>query len=1100
MLTQLKDGFPERDPKRDLTDNEKAFLMPSFDNIREMWQSGWREKHPGAVVVYVLRHGESITNLKKVTQTRNHVSPLTLHGIRQAKAATKFLAGVPFDLFVSSGAERAYHSLRFLLWRKGRQAPTWVDCRLSESNMYPVGGVPTHLASQVFDPGNLHDRYPESFTNLHLQSLNGFSDDVRHFYAEFLSRPRIEGKTALFASHGGSMVLQLMALGNIPMRKLSVVRNFICSNGQGCPNAGSCVFAFLPEEKRWQTLVLSDDTYLPSRLRRHSTSFDKFLSGVYTNFQIIFRRLKYVASCRKPHPFLQDYYPVENTWFWSLHKPDLAVIRKWHENFLTLHPGREEERLNAIFQTADVESAMQSGCRIPLSTAHPVVKIDNIAINLTNWCPVNCSFCFIKAVANRKIRQSLNFEAITRTLQYAKKWRVPRLDLSGGEALDEIETVLRIIKEADADIISITTSGYFATGDVHTEDIFDRLVQALETRKRFGKTPVSIDFYVSVDEFHASVPLSNICRIIRILGKAKYSAINLELRAILMPTDPVPRLVADMGGYIAEPSGKSNFPIKKILLPSGYEFTVKYGELKLLKDMIHTELSDKPFDHVYAERLKKDVVYIGRGKQNGASIDVSFNGVVTIQEYLTNDLPLGDANKENGFAEVDHRLMYDPLVVALREIGLNTVLDITARVCPGIRDRSIEANNMFLAVSDILHDHDLRDYIYHELIRIIEKPDEEDVCRIDWIPLNTPRPVNHYDNMYVELTNCCSVGCSFCFMKSVPDAEKAIRLQSTAINRILDFIRAKSIPLLNLTGGEPFTEMDAVLRFIHDAEVERLTIATSGYFAINESRTEEVLDRLAAALRRRENTGKKSIRIDFRVSADRFHWHVTSKVLPNLIRAFSKFGDSKYRGIVLSFLGIMSKDDPMPGFVKEMGGLMLEDTMDRIFPTKKIMFSPKFSTEIKYGEMKITEDQMRTNITSYEFDKIYGTRLAQEVIYIGRGEKGGVSVSVSHDGVVSQQEFLSRKFPLTSIYSENFSKEIETRLTRDPLVVALREIGLNTVLDIAAQLRPQIKERSIEANNQFQAVLDIIEDKELKVFVYKKLIAVIENKIALKIQ
>jgi len=1074
----MNDWLHSKDTIRKLTANEKKFLEPVYSNIRELWQSEWRENHQDAVVVYVLRHGESISNLKKITQTRNYVSPLTLHGIRQAKAAAVFLDEVPFDIFISSGAERSYHSLSFLWKLKGHKKPTCIDTGLSEINMFPVGGVPTHLAKHVFDPDQVYERYPESFKNLHLQSLNGYMDEIQNFYTELLNRPGINGKTVILSSHGGSMLFQLMMLGNIPVRKMVAVRNIVQSKGH-CPNAGCHVYAYLPEEKRWQVLVLNDNTYLPSYLQRQSSLFYTFLTDVYANFQVIFRRLKYITFGRKQHPSLQDYYPTDDHWYWSLCKPKLKEVKNWRETFLKQHPNREVERLSLI----------------TLHRAYPIVRIDNIAINLTNWCPVGCAFCFIKAVSQRKKQLSLEPESITGVLNYAKQWCVPRLDLSGGEALDAIESVLRIINEADVKTISITTSGYFATNEERIESIFDRLAQALEMRMCAKKNPIRMFLYLSVDEFHTSVPFANVYRIIKVFEKYqnKYSNITLELRAIMTSNDPIPKLISEIGGQMTEPSMVSYFPTMKIRLPSGYEFTVKYGEVKILKEMIHTELSNKQYDQVYVKRLKEDVIYIGRGKQNGASIDVSFNGVVTIQEYLADDLPLGNANKENGFDEVNFRIMFDPLVVALREIGLNTVLDIASHLRPNIREQSIKANNMFLAVSDILQDHDLSIYVYRELIPFIEKYYEEKSCHEDWIPLNIPRPVYHYDNMYVELTNYCTVGCSFCFMKSVSNPKMAIRLQPEAINRILNFIKEKSIPLLNLTGGEPLFEMDTVLQFIREAEVEKVTIATSGYFAVNESRTEEILDLLTVALQHREKAGKKPIKIDFRISTDQFHWHLTSKVLPNIINTFTKFFNSKYRGITLAFLGIMSKDDPMPNFIGKMGGVIFEEEMAGTFPTKKIVFPSGFSVEIKYGEMKIPEDQMETDLAISEFDRVYKARLTQEIIYIGRGEKGGASVSVSHDGAVSQQEFLSRKFSLTSVYSKNFPEEIEYRLTRDPLVVALRDVGLNTILDIAAQLRPKIRERSIKTNNQFLAVLDIIEDKELKNFVYQKLIQLLER-------
>ncbi|MFA6599642.1 MAG: radical SAM protein [Candidatus Omnitrophota bacterium] len=387
--------------------------------------------------------------------------------------------------------------------------------------------------------------------------------------------------------------------------------------------------------------------------------------------------------------------------------------------------GRMSEPGLPILGKTPAEDQRRAFAWIPLHVARSVPQIDNIAVSLTNWCPVRCAFCFMKAVPDKKKSQSLSDEALGRVLRYAEEKRVRRLDLYGGEALGEMDAVLRSIREAAVQRISITTSGYFAGTEKHTEEVLDRLLTALEERVRGGKAPVKIDFFVSFDEFHARVPRANIIHIIKIFENywdTKYSDFSFELRGILMPSDPIPGLVDELGGRIVENPKKQNAKIEQVELPSGYRFKVKYLEMKLLEDMLDTELANKDFDRVYEQRLEEDTLFVGRGKEGGVSLDVSYDGTVTLQEYLANDFPLGNVNDEHAFQEVDKRLIWDPLVVVLREIGLKTVLDIAARLRPKIRERSIAANNLYLAVSDILADASLRDYVYRELIQLIERP------------------------------------------------------------------------------------------------------------------------------------------------------------------------------------------------------------------------------------------------------------------------------------------------------------------------------------------------------------------------------------------
>ncbi|KPA18246.1 Carbamoyltransferase [Candidatus Magnetomorum sp. HK-1] len=1111
VLDAVKTRSELRNISRDLTDVEKKFLTPAYQSVREWWSSGWREEHSNAVVVYAIRHQESLMNLRNTTQMRDYFSPVTLRGRLQSKAMAEFLSDVPFDIFTSSDSERAYQMLETLWRRQGREDAMPFDPRLAEINMYPIGGVPHDVARLIFDPKRLFKRYPELFRNINLVSLPELVEDLRQFYQDLLNSRGIEGKTVAIATHSQSILVQLMVMGRIPVEKFVSVEKHVYTEKGRCPHAGINVVAYLPEDDHWKVLVLKDGTYLPSELQQRSSGYESFISNVYGILFGLIRRAQYLASGKMLHPIHRDYYPTGNTWFWSLWTPGRAAVTQWHETFLAKHPGIEAERLREIpsevfreelrspedITVRRQERIPQRFPWMPLLVPQPIRQFDNIAINLTNWCPVGCTFCFMKAVADRRKTKSLSTEAVMRILRYAKEKQVPRLDLSGGEALDEMDTVLRIINEADVDIVSITTSGYFAATISRTEAVMDSLAAAILQRKRAGKKTFRLDFYVSVDEFHSRIPLDNIKRIIQTLEKyryTKYTDIALELRGLLMPNDPIPGLVASLGGWIIEAPQKLSFPIQEIVLPSGYQFTAKYGEIKILADMLGTEVAETEFDPVYTRILENDVVTIGKGKQGGISLDVSYDGIITLQEYLAEDFALGNANDENDFNEVDRRLVLDPLVVALREIGLNKVLDIAACMRPHIRERSVEANNMFLAVSDIIADDELREFVYRELLTLIEKPQVSKSFDEPWMPLSIPRPVDHYESMYVELTNLCPVQCEHCFMDPARDRRRAKRLTPEAVGKILAFIKDKSVSILNLTGGEPFTEMETVMRFIREADVDLLSIATSGYDATSEARAEEILDQLAEALKDRESTVKKPIRLDFRVSADWFHWSTAAKVLPHIIRVFKKYGDSKYEGIQLQLLGLLSGEDPVPAFVKEIGGEILEDPSGGRFPTKQIVLSSGLSIPIKYGEMKITDDTLGTPVAESDFTKIFGERLQEEVIYIGGGKTGGVSVSVSHDGYVSQQEFLSRKFPLTSVYHAFFLEELERRLTLDPLVVALREFGLKAVLDIAARKRPRIAERAINANNQFMAVLDIVEDQELKAYVYKELIQVFERK------
>jgi Predicted carbamoyl transferase, NodU family len=362
---------------------------------------------------------------------------------------------------------------------------------------------------------------------------------------------------------------------------------------------------------------------------------------------------------------------------------------------------------------------------VPLNTPLPIKQFDSMCIALTNYCPVGCAFCFMRSVQNKRNKISLDSKAIERILYYAKKNQVYRLMLSGGEPLSEMETVLRIIREAEVPNITIFTSAFFASDASHAQEVLGQLAAAVEERKQSGKKPIHILLDVSVDEFHARrVPQRNIINIIKEFDgnwNSKFADFTLQVKGILSEKDPIPGLIKTLGGKIQGDAQSGPFPIKPVILPSGYAFTVRYSEIKLLKDMLGTELARKQFDKVYQKRLEEDAIYVGRGERDGANFSINYDGVVSVNDYLAKNFVLGNANNDNFANDIDRRLRFDPLVVALREIGLNTVLDIASRLRPNIRGRSIETNNQFIAVSDILEDEELREYVYKELIQLIEK-------------------------------------------------------------------------------------------------------------------------------------------------------------------------------------------------------------------------------------------------------------------------------------------------------------------------------------------------------------------------------------------
>ncbi len=374
--SEMRDLATSLEPHRELTPEQKAFLTPEYGSVLDFWHSGWREAHPDAVVVYAIRHQESISNLTKVTQTRYGFSPGTFRGKKQAQALDKFLAKIPFDIFVSSDSERAYQTLYPLWKRRGRQGVMPVDSRLAETSIFPVAGVPGKMAKVIFDPENFFERYPEAVTTLQLDSLAGMMGDLREFSQDLLNSPSIKGKTVAIGAHGGSILALLMAFGQISVKKYTAVRGF----ADFSQNVGINVVAYLPEKKQWKLLVAKDDSYLPKNLKRQARGVEALIYRLYALVQVLVRRVQFLLSGKKVHPLHRDYYPEDKTWYRSLWTPTEHDVIKWRDEFLAQYPDREAEQLRNIPAASAARETRSKARALRTSPGQHESAIESVAI------------------------------------------------------------------------------------------------------------------------------------------------------------------------------------------------------------------------------------------------------------------------------------------------------------------------------------------------------------------------------------------------------------------------------------------------------------------------------------------------------------------------------------------------------------------------------------------------------------------------------------------------------------------------------------------------------------------------------------------------
>lgn len=132
----------------------------------------------------------------------------------------------------------------------------------------------------------------------------------------------------------------------------------------------------------------------------------------------------------------------------------------------------------------------------------------------------------------------------------------------------------------------------------------------------------------------------------------------------------------------------------------------------------------------------------------------------------------------------------------------------------------LKKNNL----EDVMKD-DIQRYINHhiktEVIKMCEKRKHIKIKYYDYSDMIVPSLIS------IEITNNCNLRCNHCFNNS---GQNGNRLSWESIKEIIDTASEVGMPLLYLTGGEPFTHPDIkkILTYIQ-GKFLNITIATNAY-------------------------------------------------------------------------------------------------------------------------------------------------------------------------------------------------------------------------------------------------------------------------------
>jgi len=140
----------------------------------------------------------------------------------------------------------------------------------------------------------------------------------------------------------------------------------------------------------------------------------------------------------------------------------------------------------------------------------------------------------------------------------------------------------------------------------------------------------------------------------------------------------------------------------------------------------------------------------------------------------------------------------------------------------------------------------------------------------------------------VFFTKICRAGCPFCFFRSDSNENVEIieeqEFSREGFDKLISFINSSNIDVLQISGGgEPFEKPEYILETIEKANVGKIIIVTSGYWANNYENAKKFIKEMEDILKKR----KDDLNIVLRVSVDKFH--------------VSRIGDDKVKNIIHVF-------------------------------------------------------------------------------------------------------------------------------------------------------------------------------------------------------
>jgi len=344
----------------------------------------------------------------------------------------------------------------------------------------------------------------------------------------------------------------------------------------------------------------------------------------------------------------------------------------------------------------------------------------------------------------------------------------------------------------------------------------------------------------------------------------------------------------------------------------------------------------------------------------------------------------------------------------------------------------------------------------------------------------------------VFFTKICKAGCPFCFFRS--DSNESVEiieeqeLSRKGFNNLMSFINSSNISILQISGGgEPFEKPEYILETIEKANVDKIVIVTSGYWANNYEKAEKFINEMNSKLIGRND----DLSIILRVSVDKFH--------------VSRIGDDKVKNIIQVFennilnnpkfslhIHTIENDNAVNNIINDIDGrINLQNSAKMNFSKSdnRYAFTTEKGLEIPVETAKLFLSNLKVNIKDLEkkqkaFDVFYKdlneSQNGNFSLYIDENGKNGLDYLISYNGnVTTWGNYQRYNSPNLYIHS---AQQIRELLYKDVVSYSFLKESFGYRNSIVREVNPKAADRSILINIRDYSGTYMLEENNTRLY------------------